>query len=861
VTEAERRADRRIGTTAGKYRIERVIGVGGMATVYLAVHRNGHKVAVKMLHPEISADPDLRARFVREGYAANAIDHRGVVKVLDDDETEDGGVFLVMDLLYGETLAQRAQRFAGKLPARDALELGRQLLDVLVVAHAKGIVHRDIKPENLFLTSDGVLKVLDFGIARVRLESSGSDPTATGRAMGTPAFMAPEQAFGRARDVDERTDVYACGATLFSLLSGKRVHEGETAQEQIVFAATRPARSLATVAPEVPAEVVAIVDRATAFERSDRWASAREMRDAVDRVTLALFADEEPSPEVAGPRTSRRVLESAPTLDARGMTPADPPALPPASTTAGVAVPRTRSSTRIALAAAAGVAAALVGLVVRSGRHDEPTHAPVPTGSATASPTCSNASCAEGGRRAVCRHGACVPLETEDCTIVARPEDVGNDGTVWVGSMFPTRGPMVPSFVESIHAVELARRDFMEVANGIPSEKPGNVGRPIGLVECDDGVDPLRAARHLTDDLGVPAVLGFARSKEAVDLALALFNPRGTIAFAANTAPMLSSIPTPPGQPRTVWRVSYSVPMLVSAMASLVEAVEKELRASHVLAPGEPMRVLLDRAVNTTGIGTLDTVVARLRFNGKSVAENREAFREVAVPDLADADGDRGDNRIVREVVAFRPHLLIDTAGGDSVVGLIEAAWPRTERFRPRYVMQGALTEPATAAAVSADPSLARRLFGVEISTDGTAVTKFVLRHNEVYPDRVTALDANSAPYDGFYALAYLVVALGDAPVDGPSLARAVPRLQGGVPVDVGPGGIYVAATALDRGENISLRGTTTALDFDPATGDASGRFAAFCFRPDAAGKLAPAESGLFYDTRTGQASGELHCP
>ena len=225
-SETERRAERRIGTTVGKYRIERILGVGGMACVYLAVHRNGHKVAIKMLHAEVSVDADLRARFVREGYAANAIDHRGVVRVLDDDETEDGSGFLVMELLDGETLAARTKR-AGRLPVREALALGHQLLDVVAAAHAKGVVHRDIKPENLFVTPDGVLKVLDFGIARMRaVTSSDSEPTHTGRAMVHGA-RAGVRAGARGRRADRRLLVR--GDALHGALGGAGARGGDGA--------------------------------------------------------------------------------------------------------------------------------------------------------------------------------------------------------------------------------------------------------------------------------------------------------------------------------------------------------------------------------------------------------------------------------------------------------------------------------------------------------------------------------------------------------------------------------------------------------------------------------------------------------
>jgi serine/threonine protein kinase len=277
-----RHARLRLGTTLNaKYRLDRLLGVGGMASVYAATHRNGSRVAVKMLHGPLSLDADIRRRFLREGYVANKVDHPGAVQVIDDDEAEDGTAFLVMELLKGESLDVRWDRQSRRMPVAEVLAITYELLDTLSAAHANGIVHRDIKPANLFLSTDGKLKVLDFGIARLLEVTSGHAHTHTGRAVGTPAFMPPEQALGKTRDIDGQTDLWAVGATMFTLISGCDVHEAENVSEQLIFAATKPARSLAVVAPEVPPAVIQVVDRALSFERSGRWSDARAMRDAL----------------------------------------------------------------------------------------------------------------------------------------------------------------------------------------------------------------------------------------------------------------------------------------------------------------------------------------------------------------------------------------------------------------------------------------------------------------------------------------------------------------------------------------------------------------------------------------------------
>ncbi len=282
------RAEERVGALLrGKYRLDAVLGVGGMGSVYAATHRNQKRFAVKVLHPELAVRAATRQRFVREGYVANSLRHPGAVAILDDDVCEDGAPFLVMELLEGVTLERLAKATGGRLPVDAALATAHQLLDVLAAAHARAIVHRDIKPANVFVQRDGAIKVLDFGIARM-LEDAGASATSTGTLLGTPAFMAPEQAAGEIRKVSGRTDVWAVAATLFGLLSGELVRNAESAQQVVILAATKPVRSLAAARPDLAPELIALVDRALAFEPADR-PSAEEMRDELARLHEAAF--------------------------------------------------------------------------------------------------------------------------------------------------------------------------------------------------------------------------------------------------------------------------------------------------------------------------------------------------------------------------------------------------------------------------------------------------------------------------------------------------------------------------------------------------------------------------------------------
>jgi serine/threonine-protein kinase len=348
-----------------KWRIDALLGTGGMASVFAATHRNGHRVAIKLLHLELSMNLDLCRRFSREGYAANAVPHPGVVRVLDDDVTDNGEAFLVMDLLEGESLEAYAARCAPCDPVF-SLSVLHGVLDVLEAAHAKGIVHRDVKPENIYLTQDGGTRLLDFGIAQIRdAHQSASMATRAGSTLGTPAYMAPEQALAHADKIDARTDVWAVGATAYRLLTGKTVHEGSTLNEQLVFAATRPAPPLDAVVPSLPRPVVELVGRALAFERDDRFASARAMQDAIASVLPSLGAPLTPASGTVPRAPVARETHASRSSAAVALTPAGHTA--PFVTSSAGPLPAARSGKRLVVWAGVALAAAVCagsGLVV-----------------------------------------------------------------------------------------------------------------------------------------------------------------------------------------------------------------------------------------------------------------------------------------------------------------------------------------------------------------------------------------------------------------------------------------------------------------------------------------------------------------
>src|SRR5260370_31966336 len=286
----------RVGSTLDeKWTLETLLGVGGMAAVYGARHRNGARAGVKVLPPQLSRHLEVRERFRREGYAANRVEHPGAVKVLDDhvilDGPDAGTAYLVMELLDGESLQDRLER-GPPIGEREFLQLADSVLDVLQAAHARGVIHRDLKPENLFFVKDDGavatsprVKVLDFGLARIQ---EGQAITSYGLALGTPSFMPPEQAAGRLDEIDGRTDLFALAATGFRLRTGRRIHEGANAVDLVRKMASLPAPRIRSVAADVSEPFARVVDRGLEFRREDRYEGADAMRRDRERAIREL---------------------------------------------------------------------------------------------------------------------------------------------------------------------------------------------------------------------------------------------------------------------------------------------------------------------------------------------------------------------------------------------------------------------------------------------------------------------------------------------------------------------------------------------------------------------------------------------
>lgn len=312
----------RVGSVIkGKWTIEGLLGVGGMAAVFAASHRNGQRAALKILHADFAREKVICERFLREAYVSNKVNHSATVQVLDDDMTEQGEPFLIMELLEGDTVRDAWKKSGRTMPVGRVLQICERVVDCLASCHAINVIHRDLKPANIFITEEGEIKVLDFGVAQMR--DATSERTATGTALGTPAYMSPEQAMGLVDQLDGRADLFSVGAMMHALITGHRINNGRTEQEALVMAATKPVPSVARLASQLPIELIRAIDKSLAWDRRNRYQDAREMQ----RALIAMMAPQgvQPLPARPPPRPLEVVAPPAPSIP-----PAIAQAAPPA---------------------------------------------------------------------------------------------------------------------------------------------------------------------------------------------------------------------------------------------------------------------------------------------------------------------------------------------------------------------------------------------------------------------------------------------------------------------------------------------------------------------------------------------------
>jgi len=254
-----------IGKTISHYKILEKIGQGGMGVVYKAEDlRLKRTVALKFLPSTLTADAGAKERFIQEAQTASSLQHQNICNIHDIEEMADGGLYIVMDYYQGESLKERIAR--GPVEMEQAVDIALQIADGLSKAHSQGIVHRDIKPANIFITTDGAVKILDFGLAKL---AGQAQLTRTGSTIGTTAYMSPEQAQGL--EVDQRTDIWSFGVLLYEMLTGKRPFPGEYEQAVIFSILHEEPKTVASLRADLPAEIQSLIEKALLKDRSARY--------------------------------------------------------------------------------------------------------------------------------------------------------------------------------------------------------------------------------------------------------------------------------------------------------------------------------------------------------------------------------------------------------------------------------------------------------------------------------------------------------------------------------------------------------------------------------------------------------------
>jgi hypothetical protein len=442
----------------------------------------------------------------------------------------------------------------------------------------------------------------------------------------------------------------------------------------------------------------------------------------------------------------------------------------------------------------------------------------------------------------------------------ASKEAIEADDTVWFGTMLPLKGP---TFGEpNLRAIDLARQDFEQMMAGYSKSTGEAHVRPFGVVSCDDTKDAMRAARHLVEEVHTPAVVGFRSGAELIDVGSALLVPNGVVAIASlTTSPVATSLPTAPGQPRLVWRTTYSSAESARAIGHVVpELVERGLRAKGALAKTASMRVALVRE-KARGGGAFDaTIFDSLSFNGRPARDNGTSFQEFVIDD---SEAVRGAERAtaLANIRAFEPHLIIlifgDTVG---LVEELERTWPRVRR--PYYVFQTSMGDPLLSW-IGQSVERRHRFLGLTPMTSNSVNAQFVVHYNENAASKVVSSTAPSESYDAFYLLAYAAYAVGKGDIHGTDLARAIERLlPPGPKIEVGPASIFEAFTLLRNGAKIDLDGAASSLDFDTRSGEMRVDQAVVCAGVDRDGfARGVVDSGVVYRSADQRLVGDIHCP
>ena len=488
--------------------------------------------------------------------------------------------------------------------------------------------------------------------------------------------------------------------------------------------------------------------------------------------------------------------------------------------------------------------------------------------------TCVAASCttsqqcldAHPGEKWICRHADqhCGRLDSIDCTtLLAEPGDIANDATLWLGTLLPTIGENTSTGIPSQNGVELARRDFHTI-DGLPAVGPGKPQRPLAFVACNDAADPIRAARHLVDDVKVPGIVGPAFSGVLIKVATEVTIPGGTLIISPSaTSPFITKLQ----KHGLVWRTAPPDTVQSVAISLLLgTTIEPELRAvGGVLNAGEQLRLAVVNKGDAYGQGLANALFDIVKFNGKSASSNSDNYKAIDYGDPTAPDADARYKAAVDQLLAFQPHVLIVIGTAESVTKVFtpfEAGWTQPS-FRPRYVLADGAEIPEVVTAIGPSADLRHRVLGTVPGTTAPLYQKFVSHYRSAITDGTEPDQYTAAAYDAAYLLAYASVVVGDQPITGAALNEGLKHTVPPAKLEpVGQGAIPDALAELLAGRNIDFDGASGPLDFDVNAGEAQADIQIWCVGADPTGNAnAIKNSGMYYSAITKRLEGSIGCP